>query len=73
MEDERKKPRVVQRKLMEMGGSLVMAIPKAWVEQHHLEKGEEVSIVLNGDLKVLSPHTEKLLYGILAQQVAKEV
>lgn len=55
MADSRRKPadKYVDRRLMKMGGSLVMAVPDEIVKQWNLEKGDQVRVtVLEDGVKV---------------------
>lgn len=48
--------KLASRKLQYVNGSLLVVLPKRWIENKHLEKGDEVSCLLNqrGDL-VITP------------------
>ena len=49
-----------ERCLMPMGNSLVMTLPKAWLNFWQLKKGERVEIVYDGILVVIpSNHPKK--------------
>lgn len=43
-------PIVEKRKLVASGASVMLVVPKQWLEENGLEKGDEVLMVANGDL-----------------------
>lgn len=43
-------PIVEKRKLVASGSSVILVVPKQWLEENDLEKGDEVLMVANGDL-----------------------
>ncbi len=45
----------VKRKIQEIGGSYLIALPKLWCETVGLRKGNTVLIIFNGELKI-KPH-----------------
>jgi antitoxin component of MazEF toxin-antitoxin module len=45
-------PTLEQRKLIALGNSLVVSIPKAWADFYQLKAGDTVVLVSNGELKV---------------------
>ena len=53
-------PVIARRKLMASGGSVMVAVPKEWLEQHSLSSGDEVLMVANGSLRVL-PESKELI------------
>ena len=46
-------PVIARRKLVSSGGSVVVAVPKEWLEQHSLNSGDDVLVVANGSLKII--------------------
>lgn len=46
-------PVIARRKLMISGGSIMVAVPKEWLEQHSLSSGDDVLVVANGSLKII--------------------
>ena len=46
-------PVIERRQLVSSGGSIVVAVPKEWLEQHSLKKGDGVLVVANGSLKII--------------------
>lgn len=53
---------ITSRKLVRVGGSLMISVPPKWLEQHEYKEGEEITIMVNNDLKMLSPETKKKFY-----------
>ena len=45
----------VRRKLQRQGGSLLVTIPKLWADAESLKQGDRVTIVFDGDIRILSP------------------
>ncbi|MGA2130297.1 MAG: AbrB/MazE/SpoVT family DNA-binding domain-containing protein [Candidatus Pacearchaeota archaeon] len=43
-------PIVEKRKLVASGSSVMLVVPKQWLEENGLDKGDEVLMVANGDL-----------------------
>lgn len=43
-------PIVEKRKLVASGSSVMLVVPKQWLEENKLDKGDEVLMVANGDL-----------------------
>jgi antitoxin component of MazEF toxin-antitoxin module len=43
-------PIVEKRKLVASGASVMLVVPKQWLEENKLDKGDEVLMVANGDL-----------------------
>ena len=50
---EKGKPMATTRKIIQIGNSFGITIPKEWLDQHHLVKGDMVPIVANNILKVV--------------------
>ncbi len=46
-------PIVKRGKLVVSGASLVVTLPKEWIQEHDLKAGEEVMIVSNGDIRIM--------------------
>lgn len=46
-------PTISQRKLISLGGSsLLLVLPKAWVDYHGLKRGDKVEVITDGGLRV---------------------
>jgi len=46
-------PTVEERKLISLGGaSLLVVLPKPWVDYYHLKAGDKVIVTTNGGLSV---------------------
>lgn len=43
-------PKIEKRKLITSGNSIVLTVPKDWIEENKLKAGDEVLMVSNGDL-----------------------
>jgi len=61
------------RKLIQVGDSYMIAIPPVWLKQHGLEKGDEVLIVANADLKILSPKSRDEYYKKISKFVQGKI
>lgn len=59
-------PKVEKRKLMTSGTSIVLTVPKDWLEENKLEAGQEVIMVMNGKLTFM-PITEENVKSIRTQ------
>ena len=46
-----------KRRLVKVGGSTMISLPKDWLEQHGYKIGDEVAFVANRDLALLSPQS----------------
>ena len=46
-------PLIERRKLVQSGTSVVLSIPKEWLQENGLKVGDEVIMVSNGDLKFM--------------------
>lgn len=44
----------VRRKVCKVGGSLVLSIPKIWADAKRVKKGDEVTVLFDGILKVIT-------------------
>ena len=56
-------PIVEKRKLVASGASVMLVVPKQWLEENDLEKGDEVLMVANGDLmfrKITKENVDKI-------------
>ena len=47
-------PSVEERKLVASGASVVITLPKKWLEENKLKAGSEVIVVANGDLQIFN-------------------
>ncbi len=53
-------PTITERKLISLGGSsLLIVLPKAWVDFHRLKRGDKVEVIANGGLRVRLKRQEK--------------
>lgn len=46
-------PKVEKRKLMASGASVVLTVPKEWLDENGLVAGEEVIMIMNGSLNFM--------------------
>jgi len=61
---------ITQKKLLTIGGSFYINIPKDWAKQHEFKPGKKITIILNSDLKLLSPeHAEKLYNKLIKKEI----
>ena len=60
---------MMQLKLRRSGGSLVMTVPKAYVDKNQLQDGSTVDLTLDGDRLIMSTHRKPkyTLSELLAQ------
>lgn len=72
-EAEGKKPIIIQRKVVGIGTSSYVVMPKSWLKQHGLENGDEITIVANRDLKVLSPKSVDKYYKEITRIVSEPI
>jgi len=50
----------MQQTLRRAGGSLVMTVPKAFIEQNQLKEGSQVELLLEGDqMKIKAPRKQR--------------
>lgn len=69
MEEENSIPIIVKRKIVKLGDSLCISLPPDWLRQNDLDKGDEVFLLSNHDVRVLSPNSKVKVY----QQISKLV
>jgi len=43
-------PKIEKRKLMTSGNSVVLTVPREWMEENKLKAGDEVLMIANGNL-----------------------
>ena len=61
MDFELKNPPIVEkRKLVKSGASVVLTLPKKWLEENDLEAGSEIIVVANGDIQILKSNNENV-------------
>ena len=53
-------PKIERRKLSTSGGSVVLTVPREWMEEHQLSVGDDVLMVANGDLMFTTITDEKI-------------
>ncbi len=59
MDFELKNPPIVEkRNLVKSGASIVLTLPKKWLEENDLKAGSEIIVVANGDLQILKSNKE---------------
>jgi len=64
-------PIIVRRRLSISGASLVISIPKEWLDEKGLTQGDKVILVANGDLTIHKddPSVVKELSAKLRQEI----
>lgn len=53
-------PSVEERKLVASGASIVITLPRRWLEENKLKAGSEVIVVANEDLQILNKNKENV-------------
>jgi antitoxin component of MazEF toxin-antitoxin module len=53
-------PTIEERKLVASGASIVITLPKKWLEENNLKAGSEVIVVANGDLQIFNKNKENV-------------
>ena len=53
-------PIVEKRNLVKSGASVVLTLPKKWLEENDLKAGDEIIVVANGDIQVLKSNNENV-------------
>ena len=56
----RNTPIVEKRRLVKSGASVVLTLPKKWLEENNLEAGSEIIVVANGDIQILKSNKENV-------------
>jgi bifunctional DNA-binding transcriptional regulator/antitoxin component of YhaV-PrlF toxin-antitoxin module len=49
----------VVRKLQDQGGSYLVALPKPWVKANRLKEGDFVTILFNGEVRIVPKRLDK--------------
>lgn len=70
-EGEGEPQKLPHRKLFRVGGSVVIVMPKDWLEQHGYEEGKEVPYIMNRELVFLSPQGAKEAYDHTSKFIKK--
>lgn len=61
MDFELKNPPIVEkRRLVRSGASVVLTLPKKWLEENQLEAGSEIIVVANGDIQIMKSNSENI-------------
>lgn len=61
MEFDLKNPPIIEkRKLVASGASIVLSLPRKWIEENGLKIGDEVIVVANGDLQLMKNNQENV-------------
>ena len=53
-------PSIEERRLVASGASIVITLPKRWLEENKLKAGSEVIVIANGDLQILNKNKENV-------------
>jgi len=61
MDFELKNPPIVEkRNLVKSGASVVLTLPKKWLEENNLDAGDEIIVVANGDIQIMKSNNENV-------------
>lgn len=61
MDFELKNPPIVEeRNLVKSGASIVITLPKKWLEENQLDAGSKVIVVANGDIQIMKANKENV-------------
>lgn len=60
-----------KRRLVKVGGSVMITVPKEWLKQHGYEPGGEVPFLANRDFVLLSPQSNREAYQTATEIVEK--
>lgn len=55
----KKWPLVSHRKVLKQGGSYYISLPKEFVDRHHINKGDGLSVVADMIMKIIPPFKGK--------------
>lgn len=69
-------PIISKRKVFKIGESIAITLPKEWADQQHCKDGDEITVIGNSDLRVLSKYSKESLqriYDKISEEVAKKV
>ena len=58
--------------LRRSGGSLIVTIPQAYIEQNHLDAGSRVALEISGDELKLKPARQRLVLSELLAATPKD-
>lgn len=61
--------KIDRRKLINLGGSLVIPVPKEWAEQHGYKAGDDIPFMANANLLYMSPETEKKAHSSVVSNI----
>ena len=64
-------PQLETRKIVALGGSLVVPLPKGWLRYHHLKKGDEVEIITNRNIIIRTTGREAMKNVRVKKQPSK--
>ena len=64
-------PSLNERKLISIGGSLLISVPKAWRDYYGLKAGDVVVVIANGELRI-SPLGQNIDSGKLISRFSKQ-
>jgi len=54
LKEKKKKIITGKRKIIRVGDSVAVTLPREWLERHGLEVGDEIGIVANAILKIVT-------------------
>lgn len=68
-------PTIKKRKIIKSGNSLVVTLPKEWLEDRKLSEGDELMMIVDEDIQIKEPtdkNIDKLKRGIEISSVISE-
>lgn len=60
MVDLIKMPAIEERRITKSGASLIITLPKAWVEENDLKEGQKILVRANGHLEIRTNTEENI-------------
>lgn len=66
-------PQILTKKIQRLGGSKALLIPDKWLTQHNLDVGDDITLIMNSGLKILTPEQAKEWYKTLHKKVQESV
>ena len=64
MVENKKMPLVLTKKLFKTGGSVGVVIPDKWLEEQRLKEGDEITLIAERELRILS-HEDRKYYSMV--------
>jgi antitoxin component of MazEF toxin-antitoxin module len=64
-------PNLYTRKILEVGNSMAVSLPKPWLRYHKLEIGHTVEVITNDDVIVIRPIREVVVRKKVGEEQPK--